>query len=122
MESLIRICWGALAAAHAMPALTFFRPAMAETLYGISPQDDLGLLIVHRGALFLAIVVASLFGMMHPASRRLAAVVVAISVLGFLWLYAGAGFPDGALRTIAIVDAIALVPLAIVSIAAWRGK
>jgi hypothetical protein len=46
--------------------------------------------------------------------------VVTISVAGFLWLFVAAGSPRGALRTIAIVDAIAMVPLAWILLQAWR--
>ena len=120
METLVRIAWGLLAAVHLMPAFVFFAPAMGERLYGVAPDGDVGLLIVHRGALFLAILVTSLFAMFNPAVRRAASVIVAISVVGFLFAYARAGMPEGALRTIAIADLVALAPLALVSWAAWR--
>jgi hypothetical protein len=45
--------------------------------------------------------------------------VVGISVIGFLLVYAAAGAPEGPLRTIAVVDALALIPLAIVGWKAW---
>jgi hypothetical protein len=40
--------------------------------------------------------------------------------MGFLVLYLRAGAPSGPLRTIAIVDAATLLPLALVVLAAWR--
>ncbi|OBX17830.1 hypothetical protein A9995_14280 [Erythrobacter sp. QSSC1-22B] len=92
-----------------------------EKLYGISPTGDVGLLIIHRGALFLAIIVGTLFAIVDPGVRRAMSGVVAVSVLGFLFLYVRAGMPEGALRTIAIVDLVAVVPLCFVAWAAWRG-
>ena len=41
-------------------------------------------------------------------------------MVGFLIVYVRAGLPDGSLRTIALVDAVGLVPLALVAYAAWR--
>jgi hypothetical protein len=62
------------------------------------------------------------YAIFDPAIRRATSVTVAISVVGFLALYARAGFPAGALRKIALVDAAALVPLAVVLVAAWRAR
>lgn len=120
MENAVRLCWALLALVHAMPALVFFAPSLTQRLYDVSPDGDVGLLIVHRGALFLAILVTSLIALFDPEVRRAAFVIVAISVAGFLFAYVRAGMPDGALRTIAIVDLIALLPLAFVGWAAWR--
>ncbi len=88
-------------------------------LYGVEAQGNLGVLLTHRGALFLAIQIACLFGIFDPAARRALSMLVAISVIGFLIVYARAGFPGAALRSIAIVDGAALVPLAWVLWAAW---
>ena len=43
-----------------------------------------------------------------------------ISVIGFLVVYSVGGAPKGPLQTIAIVDALALIPLVIVSWEAWK--
>jgi hypothetical protein len=47
-------------------------------------------------------------------------VVVAISVISFLWLYLRAGMPSGPLKTIALVDLVGLAPLFFVIWSAWR--
>ena len=88
-------------------------------LYGVEARGNLGVLLPHRGALFLAILIACLFGVFDPAARRALSVLVAISVIGFLIVYARAGLPRGALRIVGIVDGAALVPLAWVLWAAW---
>ena len=120
MEITTKLAWGLLALAHLSPAAVTFAPSLVEQLYGVSPTGDLGVLIAHRGALFLAIVAACVLAVFDPPARRALSVVVAISVIGFLALYLRAGAPSGPLRTIAIVDAATLLPLALVVVAAWR--
>jgi len=120
MEWLLRACWVLIALVHVPPALVFFRPSMARTLYGAEPDGDVGLLIVHRGALFLAVAVGAIWAALDPASRRLAWLLCALSIMSFLWLYQRAGAPGGALRTIAIADLVLVVPLIVAGYAAWR--
>jgi hypothetical protein len=110
-----KTAWLLLAFVHALPAAVLFRPQLTQQLYGVVPQGDVGLLLVHRGALFLAVSVLAVFAAFNPSARRAAAIVVAISVMCFLVLYARAGFPAGALRTIALVDFVAVLPLIWVS-------
>lgn len=119
MEAVTKLAWFALAAIHAAPAAVLFAPSLARRLYGVSPTDDLGVLIVHRGALFLGIVMLAVWAALDPNVRRAAGAVVAISVVGFLAVYLRSGAPDGALRPIAIADAIALMPLAWTLWHAW---
>ena len=114
MELLTKIGWSSLALIHVMPALVLFRPSITEALYGITSSSDAGLLIVHRGALFLAIVVGSIWALFDPATRRVISVLTAISVVGFLILYLRAEMPPGPLRFIAWVDLAALAPLGVV--------
>lgn len=120
MELVTKLSWAALALIHAMPAAAFFWPAMLKRLYGLDPQGDLGVLMTHRAALFLSVVAVCLYAALDPSARRAASLVTAISVTAFLYVYVRAGMPEGALRTIAIMDAIALAPLALVIWAAWR--
>ncbi|WP_417625107.1 hypothetical protein [Paremcibacter congregatus] len=122
MEKLVKASWGLLALIHLMPALVLFKPSLVETLYGVTPEDDVGILLIHRGALFLAVLVAALFAIVDNNARRACSVVVAISIVGFLYVYILQGMPAGDLRKIAIADLIALIPLAFVSYRAWRGK
>jgi hypothetical protein len=120
VEHLTKIAWGLLALIHVSPAAVFFSPGLVTKLYRIESGGDLSTLLNHRGALFLAIVAACLFGAFDPSSRRAVSVIVAISVIGFLIVYARAGMPQGALRSIAMADAIALLPLVWVLYQAWR--
>ena len=120
MEMSIRIAWLLLALLHVMPALSVFLPALVESLYGFKPEGELAVLMTHRGVLFLAVFVAALIAAFHEPSRKLASVVIGISVIGFLIVYANAGFIDGNLRRIAIPDAIGLLPLVWVAYNAWR--
>ena len=119
MDRLVTLSWLALAAIHVTPAMVLFRPALTQRLYAVPPSGDVGLLLIHRGALFLAVLAATLVAAVHLPSRRLATIVVAISMLPFLWLYVRGGSPPG-LRTIFVADLIGLVPLAVVVWNAWR--
>jgi hypothetical protein len=109
------ILWLILAAIHAIPALAFFQPAKLSTLYRIQPDNPLFLLMHHRAGLFVAVFVACVFAAFVPEGRRLAVLVVGISMVSFLLLYWQAGSPPP-LRKIAQVDIIGLPVLAA---AAW---
>jgi hypothetical protein len=88
---------------------------MIATLYGVPLGSTTFLLLHHRAALFLGVLVICVWAALRPDVRQLASVAVAISMLSFLWLYAAAGQPP-ALRQIAIVD---LVGLPFLAMAAW---
>jgi hypothetical protein len=120
MESFTKAAWVALALVHAAPAAALFVPGLIRRLYQVEPKGDLGVLLTHRGALFFAIFAACMLGAFDPLARRALTIVVSISMVSFLWIYAQAGMPAGALRTIAQVDLIGLAPLAFVLFAAWR--
>lgn len=113
---IIRACWIVLALIHALPALALFRPALLTQLYGVEAGSTVHLLLHHRAALFLVIVVVCLFAIFRPETRQLATVALAVTMLAFLALYAGAGSPP-ALRTIAIAD---LAGLPFVAYAGWQ--
>jgi hypothetical protein len=117
---LIKIAWLALGLIHLFPAASAFSPSLMQRIYGVAPSGDLAVILAHRGVLFCALLASCVFGAFDPAARRPLGIVVAISVIGFLVLYARAGMPAGPLRTIAIVDALGLVPLAAVLWSAWR--
>ena len=119
METLTRLAWIALAAVHLPPAAVLAAPGLARRLYGVDPEGAAGVLIVHRGALFLALAALALWAAFDPALRRAASVALGLSIVGFLILYLRAGAPPGALRTIALADAAALVPLAWAGWRAW---
>ncbi len=113
------ILWLVLAAIHALPALAFFRPASLTTLYGINADNPLFPLMQHRAALFLAVFAACVFAAFVPEGRRLAVIVVGISMLSFLVLYFSAGSP-APLRRIALVDLAGVPVLLAVAWSAFR--
>jgi hypothetical protein len=113
------VLWLILAAIHAMPALAFFRPATLTTLYGIAADNPLFLLMQHRAALFLAVFAACLWAAFVPEGRKLAVIVVGISLLSFLALYWMAGSP-APLKRIAIADLVGVPVLAGVAWLAFR--
>ena len=120
MDRLVTFCWLALAAIHASPAAVLIEPGLTDTLYGVPPTGATGVVVIHRGALFFAVVVVASFAAFAPEARKAATLLVGISVVGFLLVYVSAGAPGGPLRTIALVDALALLPLAYVTWRAWR--
>lgn len=115
---LITLAWLALVLVHTPPALATFSPQMRKRMYGVDDAGPLGVILVHRGVLFLAVVAACVFAAFDTKARLAAALVTSISVLGFLIAYALAGAPKR-LRTIALVDAVAVIPLAVVIVDAW---
>ncbi len=119
MENITKFCWLVLALIHVMPAFVLFVPDMTMKLYGVSSEGEAGILLVHRGGLFLAICVAASFAIFMLDMRRLASVIVAISVMSFLIVYLRAGLPDNSLRKVAIIDCFALAPLALVAWQSW---
>ena len=120
MEILVRGGLGFLALLHALPAWVFFNPSMAERLYGTPSESDIGVLIVHRGALFCVVLLAAVWAIFDPAVRGLVLAMLAISMIGFLFVYFQAGMPDGSLRTIALADVIGVLVLAMVFVAYAR--
>jgi hypothetical protein len=110
-EVLEKLSWTILALIHVPPASVSVAPALIGRLYGVEAGSDMGILLMHRGVLFLAIVVACLVAALHVTARPLACVLVALSIMGFLAIYAYGGMPTGPLRTIAVADTVALLPL-----------
>ena len=113
------ILWLILAAVHTLPAFAFLRPAMMTGLYSLHPDNPLFLLMQHRAALFLAVFAACIWAAFDPECRKLASLVVGISMLTFLYLYFANGSPP-ALRQIAIVDLAGLPALALAAFLAFR--
>ena len=108
------ICWLFVGLVHLIPALALVRPALITRLYDVAPDSPLFLLMHHRAALFFAVLVACVWAAFDPGGRKLATLLAAISMLGFLFLYQSYGRP-AQLTTIALVDLIGVVPLA------WAG-
>lgn len=113
------LAWLALVLVHTPPALATFSPALRRRMYGVDANPQLNVILTHRGVLFLAVAAVCAYAAFTPQARRTASIVAAISVVGFLLIYASARFPKGPLRSIALTDAVALVPLAGVAADAW---
>jgi len=109
----LTLAWLALMLVHTPPALAAFVPQMRKRMYGVDDFGPLGLILAHRGVLFLAVAGVCLLAAFNAEARLAAALVTSISVIGFLLGYVLAGAPKP-LRTIALVDALALIPLAFV--------
>jgi hypothetical protein len=54
-------------------------------------------LLIHRGGLFVAIVIVAGFAAFAPEARKAASLLVGTSVISFLTVYVGAGAPKGRL-------------------------
>lgn len=116
---LITLAWLAVVLVHTPPAVAAFSPALRRRMYGVDEGGQLGVILTHRGVLFLAVAVVCAYAAFVPEARRAASIVAAISVVGFLLIYAGARFPKGALRPIALADLVATVPLGAAAVDAW---
>lgn len=102
---MAKICWAVLGLIHAAPAFALLKPALLENMYGVAPGSDNFTLMHHRAALFLVIVVISIWAMFRPEVRQLATAAVGISMGSFIliWWLSGA---SPALRSIAVADMI----------------
>jgi len=114
----ITAAWLALALVHTPPALATVSPQLRKRMYGVDDSGPLGLILVHRGVLFLAVACVCILAALNADARTAALLVTSISVIGFLLAYALHGAPKR-LRTIALVDAVALLPLAIAGLDLW---
>jgi hypothetical protein len=115
---VVALAWLALALLHVMPAAAAFSPRLRQRMYGVTEDANLAVILTHRGVLFLAVAAGCTYAAFDPASRQLAAIVAGISVLGFLLIYAVSGMPKR-LRSIALIDVIAVAPLAWAAGEAW---
>lgn len=121
-NALTALGWSLLAALHFVPALALLRPALIERLYGVAPGSTAFLLLQHRAALFVAVVAACVWAAVRPEVRGVVAAVTAVSMVGFVGLWLGAGAP-AALRPIALADLAGLPVLgALAAHAAWGAR
>ncbi len=115
---LVVAAWLALMLVHTPPALATFSAKLRRRMYGVEAGGPLDVILVHRGVLFLAVAAVCVLGAFVPGARVAAALVVTISLIGFLAAYLVGGSPKR-LRTIALMDMIALAPLALVLFDVW---
>ena len=118
---IVTLAWLALVLVHTPPALATFSAPMRKRMYGVDDGGPLGLILSHRGVLFLAVASVCVLAAFNAEARLAAALVTSISVIGFLVGYALGGAPKR-LRTIALVDAVATIPLAIVLFDVWTRR
>lgn len=116
---MIRLAWLFLALIHALPAIALVRPSLLTSLYGVEPSAPAYALLWHRAALFAVVLLICCWAAVRPEVRKLAAVAVAISMIGFLVIYWVQGMPAN-LRTIALADLVGLPALAFVAWSAFR--
>lgn len=116
----ITLAWLALVLVHTPPALATFSPGLRRRMYGVDENPQLSAILSHRGVLFFAVATVCAYAALAPEARRAASLVAAISVIGFLLIYAAARFPKGPLRPVAAADFIALIPLIAATVDAWR--
>ncbi len=111
------LCFAIVGIIHLLPIAPVFAPDTLTRLYGVAPDDATQLLLLRHRALLLALVGAlCLWAVWVPAIRPAALVAAGLNIAGFLALYALYGGPPGPLRTIALADVVAMLPLAV---AAW---
>ena len=110
---LEQLSWGILAIIHVIPAFALFKPSAMTRLYGVEAGSQIFLLMRHRAALFLGVLLSCLWAIWNVEARQLACVIVSLSMLSFLWLFWSAGYPKS-LRAVAIADAAGLPFLLIV--------
>jgi hypothetical protein len=113
---LVKLYWAILALIHAVPAFALFNPSLLTTLYGVQRDSVAYVLLHHRAALFFGVFIACIWALFQPRARQLAVIVVSISMISFLLLFALNGMSDS-LRLIAIVD---LLGIPFLTIAAWQ--
>lgn len=116
----VAAAWLLVALIHTPPALAAFSPRLRARMYRVEETPALAVILAHRGVLFLAVAVACVVAAFDVSARQLASVVAGISVFGFLFLHARAGFPRGPLRSIAMIDAVAALALVFAALDAWR--
>ena len=116
---MVRLAWFFLALIHALPAIALVRPSLLTTLYGVEPAAPAYALLWHRAALFAVVLLICCWAAFRHEVRQLAAIAVAISMLGFLAIYGVQGMPAN-LQTIAIADLIGLPALVFVAWSAFR--
>lgn len=110
-----RLCYAVLALIHILPASMLFQPNAMRRLYHIDADGPLLALLQHRAALFAIVVLACIWAIVDPASRKLAVAVIATSMLSFLAIYWNFGSP-AALKSIALAD---MAGLPFLALAAW---
>ncbi|MBK8543324.1 MAG: hypothetical protein IPL62_06980 [Caulobacteraceae bacterium] len=96
---MIALAWLALAMVHAPPALATFSSGLRKRMYGVDGPGPLGVILIHRGVLFLAVACVSVLAAFNADARIAAMLVMSISVLGFLMLTPSPARPNVCARS-----------------------
>ena len=111
------VAFALLAVVHLLPVAPVFAPEALTRLYGVQSGDTtLLVLLRHRAVLLALIGLLCLWAAASPSARPAALLAASVNIASYLVFYGLYGAPAGPLRTVAIVDAAALGPLAV---AAW---
>ncbi len=119
MEILTTWAWVMLALVHVPPATALANPKVLQRIYALDVHGETGLLLRHRAALFLVLVVLCIAAPSDSRLRQVGSIAVGLSIVCYLVMYGCAGAPKGATRTIALFDLAALIPLIVVCVGAW---
>jgi hypothetical protein len=66
---MVNAAWMILALIHLAPAAVLGRPDLIPSPYGVQASGDVGVLLVHRGALFLAVAAVCLYAASESGGR-----------------------------------------------------
>lgn len=114
-----RLLFVGLAIIHLLPAMGVAGSRQLRRLYGIAVETpDLAILLRHRALQFALLGVLSLAAAFMPSLRTLAALALAISMLGFVLIARSEPGGGASLRRVARIDLVALLPLA--AWAVWK--
>jgi hypothetical protein len=118
---IAKICWALLGLLHVLPALALFDPSRLTKMYGVERGSGNFILMHHRAALFLVIVVICVWAIFRPDVRPLATIAVGISMASFVLIWWLSGMAPQ-LKTIAIADMIGLPVLLLAGWFALKGQ
>ena len=114
---LVSFAFLLLAAVHLLPAGPVFDPRALTRLYGVAAEDSTMLVLLrHRAALLALVGLLCAWAVLSPSIRPAALFAAGFNIVTFLVMFAASGAPTGPLRTVALVDAVAIAPWLL---AAW---
>lgn len=115
---LISFAFLLLAVVHLLPAGPMFDPRALTRLYGVAAEDSTMLVLLrHRAALLALVGLLCAWAAFAPSIRPATIFAAGFNIVSFLVMFAVYGAPPGPLRTVALVDAMAIAPWVL---AAWK--
>src|SRR5688572_16050604 len=114
MERTIRALFVVVAIINLLPIAGVTSGGRLESMYSVAiPSPDLVVMMRHRAVLLAIVGALLLAAAVHPSLRAAAACAGFASMVSFLLLVAGESAANDALRTVAAVDLVAVILLAI---------